>query len=149
MTKLRSAAIGGALLTSLIAPLLIAAPAHADYVRCSTDTTSGDWRSSCTRSPKDGDAGGVSGAANVIYDNNPKYNARIDFEALGEHSYLYNGTSVKATFVLKEGGIGRWRYILDPGEHKDVYNDFPEWYNVEISVTVAGRGTAANNTLRT
>ena len=149
MTKIRRAAIGGALLTGLVSPLFVASPAHADYVRCSTDTTSGDWRTSCTRSPKDGDYGGVSGAATVIYDNNPKYNARFDFEALGEHSYLYNGTSVQATFTLKENGIGRWRYILDPGEQKDVNNDFHEWNGVEISVKVAGRGTAANDTLRT
>ena len=89
---------------------------HAASSDCG-DMTNTYWTPDCTRSPVDGDAGGVSGEVEMvrIIDGGITGRARIEFQALGEHLYLWNSSDEIFRVSVSADGDTEYNEYLYPG----------------------------------
>ena len=127
---------------------------HADDVHeieCTWADDGGDWDPWCSRDTTDGDAGGVSGFANVHHDSHG--HADIEFKALGDKLKLNvntrSGTRFTAWVKTDDGWNRVFHRDVPGGQLRDeIALDLPEGLPVWVRVdTEWKRAGAANGTL--
>lgn len=109
---------------------------HAASSDCG-DMTNKYWSPDCTRSPGDGDAGGVSGEVEMvrIIDGGITGRATITFQALGEHFYAFNGEPSE-TFRVAVSADGDYEYstYLEPGE--EIHENLSFADNQDVTIVI-------------
>ncbi|MER6524234.1 hypothetical protein [Streptomyces sp. NPDC001508] len=107
-------------LAMALALIGISAPsASAALITCPYEDTGADWYGTCYRYTDDGDAGGVSGSADIRKWQNGSGFASIDFEAKGEVVEIKNQAGWHMDYTVEwyngsEWVIAMWR-TLQPG----------------------------------
>ncbi|MER7701221.1 MULTISPECIES: hypothetical protein [unclassified Streptomyces] len=133
----RIATIATTTFLTLAGLVATATPASAAIVNCKDGYLTG-FTSSCSRITADGDPGGVSGAVRLTTTNGNGY-LRAEFQAKGEHVYLYNTTGQSAkeyllSYTLRRYVNGSWTTV-----QKDTLGQGTRHINLSIGENIPVR----------
>ena len=119
-------------------------PAAAAEVDCDPVWGSPNgWNAMCHRNPADGDDGGVSGVAQMLWKNQTSNMVDVHFKAYGDDFGARNGTRHDATVSAWRGKKAIFHdYSVDAGKLIRINKSLREGQRITIQVCFPGGGCA-------